>query len=105
MAQAKQCLPAEQIVEICAQNNEPTDRKHPRQNLEVVIQMSVNQFLPLRNQLVSYFRFRTEVCESLKFLFKKNEHNADPLIEKALKSKVEMWPVLSVEVSPRARNP
>ena len=104
------------IAEICAQNN-AHDHRETSDDLEEIIQMSVDKFKPLKDHLSDYFRFRREAVEYLNYLFSKHERNTDAT-DKVLKSKVEVWTILSSEVqiwlkciyrrmhlSPRARNP
>ncbi len=116
MARAKECFSVEQVVEVCAQSN-AQDHRETSDNLDDIIQMSVDKFRPLKEQLSDYYRFRREAVECLNYIFLKHERNTDAM-DRVLKSKVEVWSLLSCEVqiwlkyiyrrmraSPRARNP
>ena len=116
MARAKERFSVEQVVQICAQNN-AYDHRETSDNLEDIIQMSLDKFKPLKEHLSDYYLFRREAVQCLNDIFLKHRRNTDAM-DRVLKSKVEIWSILSSEVkiwlkciyrrmhaSPWARNP
>ena len=56
MVRAKECFSVKQVVEICAQSN-AQDHRETSDNLDDIIQMSVDKFRTLKEQLSDYYRF------------------------------------------------
>ena len=68
MAHAKEHFFVEQVVQICAQNN-AYDHREMSDNLEDIIQMSLDKFKSLKEHLSDYYLFRHEAVQCLNDIF------------------------------------